>query len=1270
MSKADQCPSTVHEGPKHKPSKQELSRERRSLLSSVSGKVAWRSSDEIADTPQFRDFLEREFPAGITELFTGSRRTFMKVMGASVALAGAATLPGCRRPDHKILTYSATPPEDIIPGKPLFYATTLPLPRGGVEGVLVETHEGRPTKIEGNPLHPINRGKSSVLAQASVLSLYDPDRLKSPVYFNRKRNNGAGERVLATWDDFVKWGKDYFPRFDKSQGAGLAIIVDKKSSPTRDAIKALLLKKWPKATWVAYDSTESVHAANGGKAAFGAPMHDLIDFSKAKVVLSLDRNFLDSNAEPRGLVHARDFASTRRVEDPTAAEMSRLYVIESGLSLTGGQADHRLRAAPSKVVALACELAKFMLPKLGAGADAVVAALPSATISDSERKFIEECAKDLMDGAKKGATIVVAGEHLPAGVHAAVHAINQALATTLVKFAPMSEELASDSRAAMATLTADLKAGKYDTVICVGTNPAYDAPDAKAFADAFAKLEGSIALSVGQSETAAAATWALNGTHFLESWGDALAVDGTISPIQPMIAPLYAAIDAAGNPTGQAPMSDIELLAFVAGDRRPDGTVRDGFELVRATWKSRLNAKTDADFDKAWKRALHDGLVAGTTGAGATPKVNLAGVAAAVKDIKLDAAPAGQLEAVVRAGWMHDGRFSNITWLQELPQFGTSVTWDNPALLSPKTAADLGLLPASATLEEPNTMYTKEKYPAGRVAEFEFAGRKVTCACWILPGVADGVVILTPGYGRTSGGLACDGVGFDIGSLRGDAGSVLSGVKVTATADYHAIASTQNHWSLEGRTAIVRAVDLQTYTKFAGEAMKDNDEIYAGIAAGSLNFAEKLGELSHTPPNVSSYDNPYNRSAADLNPNDPNYNKIPARGHKLNSKTAQPPNFAIGPQWGMTIDLSTCTGCGACTIACQAENNIPVVGKKEVAKGRELHWIRVDRYFAGDYYNYKDSASINYNEPEYIFHQPVACVHCENAPCEVVCPVNATVHGNEGHNYMVYNRCIGTRYCANNCPYKVRRYNFFEYGLHKFNGDYVGKDLIESIVPDRGGISGSGTHNKINPNLIPPRLREKLDEIERMQKNPDVTVRMRGVMEKCSYCIQRTNAAKVETRLQDLNHVPDGFVQSACQQACPSDSIIFGDILDTTSEYKDAGGTRKGSRVHNARLSRRSYLLLGYLNTRPRTSHLLKVSNPNPALVTNEHRRKAWEHPFHDGGSHGGDGHGEGGHGTNKEHAFFDERRKREDKGYALSLGVLSSAAGLSAGSAIGGGLA
>ncbi|MFO0861395.1 MAG: TAT-variant-translocated molybdopterin oxidoreductase [Phycisphaerales bacterium] len=1256
MSNSDQCPSTIKEGPKQKKSKQELSRERRSLLASVNGRPAWRSIEEVEDTSEFREFLEREFPAGVTDFLSGTRRTFMKIMGASFALAGAATLPGCRRPDHKILAYSQHPPEDIIPGKPLFYATSMPIPGGGCEGLLVETHEGRPTKIEGNPLHPVNRGRSSVNSQASILSMYDPDRLKEPVFFNRKRNNGAGEKIVATWDDFVKWGKDYFPRFDKTQGAGLAIVVDRISSPTRDALRDQILKKWPKATWIAYDATENLGPARGTEIAFGAPMHEAIDFSKAKVVVSFGRDFLDG--ETRSLVHARDFASTRRVEELTDP-MSRLYVVESGFSLTGGQADHRLRATPTKVLASLVEFARFALPKLGGGAEAVVAALgaisvPAGILTDSDRKFIEEAAIDAMERDNKGRTIVLAGAFLPPSAHALCHALNAALGSTLVGFTPMSPELATDSRAALSALTQGMKAGKYESVLCLGTNPAYNAPDWKAFSEAFAKLEGSVSLSVGLTETSELATWNLNGCHYLESWGDTVSSDGVIAPVQPMISPLYAAVDSDGNRAGQAPMSDLEMLAFVAGDLRTDGTPRDGYELVRRTWRGLLGTKTDGDLEKAWKRALHDGVVAGTGVKPSTPKVNLGAVATALKDVKLTPASGGALEAIVRTNWMNDGRNTNISWLQELPQHGTAVVWDNPAVMSPKTADALGVLPASATLQDPEPMYTKQKYPLGHVAEFTFDGRMVKCAVWILPGMADDTVLFLNGYGRRKAGLVADGVGFDIGPLRGNAGAWLPSVTCKPTGEMHQIASTQMHWSLEGRTAIVRQVDLPTYQKFGGEAIPDNDTIYADNSSGKLNFAERLGELSHTPPNNSIYINPFTRSAADVDPNDPDYLKMGGWPDKQFRKV-QPPDFAQRHQWGMTIDLSSCTGCGACTIACQAENNIPVVGKKEVMKGREMHWIRVDRYFAGSYFDHENPGKLDYNAPEFMFHQPVACVHCENAPCETVCPVNATVHGNEGHNFMTYNRCIGTRYCANNCPYKVRRFNFFEYGLTKFNGGYIGQEFVDSIAPNTGGITGSGEHNKINPNLIPPRLRDKLDQITRMQKNPDVTTRMRGIMEKCSYCIQRTNSAKIEVRLQDLQFIPDGFVQSACQQACPSDAIVFGDILDNDEYTNPDGSKRKGSRVSHTRRSRRSYLLLGYLNTRPRTSHMIRVNNPNPKLV-DETRKKAWDHPFHGGHDAGHEGGHNDSHGAEqpKEHAFFDRRRKAEDKGYALSLNILS----------------
>jgi Fe-S-cluster-containing dehydrogenase component len=488
-------------------------------------------------------------------------------------------------------------------------------------------------------------------------------------------------------------------------------------------------------------------------------------------------------------------------------------------------------------------------------------------------------------------------------------------------------------------------------------------------------------------------------------------------------------------------------------------------------------------------------------------------------------------------------------------------------------------------------------------------------------------------------------VGVNFYPIRSGGAASAGGAKVSRVAGAYMIASTQNHWSMEGRTAIVRAVDLPRWRKFGDDIQKMTDTFYG--TQKELKFGEQLGELSHTPANISIYKNPFNRSPADPDPAATTPGKPEGPAFQRN----QPPAYAERQQWAMTIDQTLCTGCGTCTIACQSENNIPVVGKKETAKGREMTWMRVDRYFTGDFDN-----------PSAMLHQPVCCVHCENAPCETVCPVNATVHGPEGINYMTYNRCIGTRYCANNCPYKVRRYNFFEYGKLSFNGEYMGKETLDKlggVIPGQGvGPNGSSATNKININFIPPRLREKIAEIERMQKNPDVTVRMRGVMEKCSLCIQRINAARIEVKLHDMQHVPDGFFQTACQQACPSDAIVFGDMLDLETQYDDAGspfakgGKRTGSRVASTRRHGRSYELLGYLNTRPRVTHMVRVMNPNPALCSAE-RKAEWDHsPIHHGGGHG-DGHDDHGHGDTP-HAFHDRTKKHDDAGYALSLRVLA----------------
>lgn len=1223
MSNHDQCPSTV-KGDKKQANKHELSRMARSA-GTIHGAPAWRSVDDLADTGEFRDWLEREFPAGASELdraeadeATGgeSRRDFLKLLGASAALAGAATIPGCRQPDHKILPYAKNVPEEIIPGKPLFYATSFARPDGGAEGLLVETHEGRPTKIEGNPRHPHNNGKVSTWALSSIMSLYDPDRLKNPVF----KNPVKGE-VGATWDDFRAWATANLGKFTQNQGAGLAFIVGKSASPSRRGACAAIRAKYPLAVFVDYAAIEDRSSVEGTTMAFGRPMREVLNFGKdtTKVIVSLDRDFLHHERDE--LTNSRGFAKTREVTT-TKDTMSRLYVAESAFSLTGAAADHRAALAPGRVTALAVELAKFVLPKLNApGAEAIVAAVNAVSVpagddlSGETRAFIEECGKDLLLAENRGRTLVVAGPSQPAAVHALAAAMNTALGNVgvSVSYMPLEADEAANSVQVLTALAAKLASGEVTTVVCVGANPVYDAPAALKFGEAFAKA-ATITLSVEMTETAMASTWMLNAATYLESWGDTVASDGTIAPVQPMIAPLY-----------EPALSELEFLTLLASGDFAKKV--DGYEIVRENWKAAIKQPSDR-FEKMWRQALHDGVLAGSAQQPQATKADYAKVAAGVAGLKVTAAPtATAMEAAFTVGNLHDGRYANVGWLQELPDVGTRVVWDNPVLMSPKTAEALGVLPAGFSRKDNmGGIYTKPKYPTAQMVNVTLEGVTVKAAAWILPGMPENTLLCTLGYGRAHAGRVGDGVGFNFFGLAAGARGA-SRVTVAKADGDHMIASTQNHWSMEGRTSIVRAVDLVCWQKHGDEVQSTVDTFYANQdKVQKLNFAERLGELSHTPPNLSLYANPFNKSPADPDPK----NTTPGNPDGAAYQKNTPPAYTKGPQWAMTIDQTSCTGCGACTIACQAENNIPVVGKKEVAKGREMTWIRVDRYFTGDM-----------DKPEAMFHQPVACVHCENAPCETVCPVNATVHGPEGLNYMTYNRCIGTRYCANNCPYKVRRFNFFDYGVTKFNGDYYFKEIMDDVggaVPGQEGITGSRAYNKINPNLIPPRLRQKLDQISRMQKNPDVTVRSRGVMEKCTYCVQRLNAARIDTKLAGLPGIPDGFVQSACQQACPSGAITFGDMLDTTSK------------VHATRANARSYALLGYLNTRPRTSHMVRVMNPNPALCSAE-RKESWAHPFH--GAE--DSHESHDHPPGEKHSHrYDDAKKREDRGYAMSLNVLS----------------
>ncbi len=1221
-----QCPSTSSstKGKRAASDARELSRV------GGTGQKLWRSLEEVSDTPAFREFVEREFPAGASELLGESRREFIKLMGAGLALAGAATIPGCRRPDHKIMPYSRDVPEQAIPGKALYYATSMPLPGGGAEGLIVETHGYRPTKVEGNPLHPLNQGKSSVWAQASVLGLYDPDRLKYCLYRAGREGAGrGGEAQPASWDDFKHWWNErsgLSAKYAANGGRGLAFLVNKKSSPSREFVKESLMRRYPNAIFAVHEPATADTPIRGSQMAFGRPMREQLDLSRASAVVSIGRDFLNATQmnEPGALANARDFASTRNVRhagDP----MSRLYVCETGFTITGASADHRKAMSPSDLARFTIALSRAVLNRLGGGGElgALLGSMNLGNEGAFESAFVEAAAGDLVE--HQGASVVLAGPSLPAEIHALVHAMNRLLGNVgrTVGYQPYGSDDASLCLEGLSTIGGAIDGGGVETLVCIDVNPVYDAPAELDFTAKFASVRHTITLSVPTTETAVVSEWALNGAHYLESWGDTRSLDGTIAPMQPMIAPLF-----------EPAMSEIEFLAWLSGDARfieRSAPIKDEFgrvippedlpetnghaephvtgrQIVRETWQAR--GYIGGAFEAGWKRALHDGVVSGTrrtwTDAGVERAALFGAVTSALRGMSLVATPSrDSLAVVIETAHVGDGRFANDAWLQELPQNGTRVVWDNPILLSPATAKALGVMP------EPYT----EKLPEGRVVSLMHEGRKVEVPVWILPGMADNCAIVTLGYGRTKAGAVGNGVGYDMNPLRGRSGAVaLAGVKLSKTGSSSFVASTQNHWSMEGRDSIVRQLDKKWFDEHADEPIEpQKDEIY-GRFEKKLNMAEQLGELSHTPPNIGAYDNPFNES-----PGDP----------------TEDARYSKRPQWGMSIDLSTCTGCGVCTIACQAENNIPVVGKKESGKGREMHWIRVDRYFTGE----------DPFHPEEMLHQPVPCVQCENAPCETVCPVNATSHGPEGINHMAYNRCIGTRYCANNCPYKVRRFNWMDYSQVKFNGGYVGEEALSAVGMDPK-----------NQNLIPARLRARLDEISQMQRNPDVTVRGRGVMEKCNYCVQRINAARYETKLQDLDNIPDGFFQSACQQACPSNAITFGDLLDHSSE------------AHEARNNPRSYLLLGFLNTRPRTTHMLRVRNPHPDLIAED--RLTHDPLAH--GAHGG-GHGEGGHGADDHgddghndgdggHSFLhNPRRTHEDSGYALSLKVLGSATGVPA---------
>ena len=980
----------------------------RNRLATTRGQQYWRSLEEVAATDEFQTLVQQEFPYQASAWHDPvSRRRFLQLMAASLALAG---LSSCA-PAEKILPYVRAP-EEVVPGRPLYFATAMPL-SGAALGLLVESHMGRPTKIEGNPQHPASLGATHAFAQGSVLTLYDPDRSQAVTYTGR----------ITSWGIFLSSMTRLMDEQRRQDGRGLRILTETVISPTLAHQLQRLLERFPAAKWHQYEPVNRSSAWEGARMAFGEYVDTQYRFDQAAVILALDADFL--SCDPDSVRYAHDFATRRRVWQGPAA-MNRLYAVESASTSTGAMADHRLPLRPSEISVFTLALAQ----ELGIEVGPDQASQPPLT--EAQTAWIGALADDLR--AHQGSGVVIAGLHQPAVVHALAHAMNHALGNVgrTVFYTTPAAVKPTDQIASLRELVADMDAGMVDLLVILDANPVYSAPTDLRFAEQLAKVKLRVHLGLYEDETAALCHWHIPETHYLEAWSDARTFDGTVSIIQPLVTPLYGG------------KSAHELVAILLGDLNPSS-----YQIVRDYWRRYLPAE---DFERFWRTALHDGVIANT--AFFPRQVAMQGLSIDSVLPRHEVPP--ELELLFQPDpTLWDGRFANNGWLQELPKPMTKLTWDNAALLSPALAERLGL-----ENEE--------------VVELRLQGQAVRAPVWIMPGHADDTVTVTLGYGRWRAGRMGTGAGFNAYALRTSSNFwSVSGLEIRKTGGRYPLATTQHHHRMEGRP-LVQVGTLSEYRA----------------------HPEFVREEAHeSPPFPSLY---------------PEYRYD---------------NYA----WGMAIDLNVCVGCNACVIACQAENNIPIVGKSEVARSREMHWLRIDRYYKG-----------KLDTPETYF-QPVPCMHCEKAPCEVVCPVAATVHSAEGLNDMVYNRCVGTRYCSNNCPYKVRHFNFFQYA------DYD------------------------TPSL-------------KLLHNPDVTVRSRGVMEKCTYCVQRINASRIQAQ-QEHRLIRDGEVVTACQQACPTGAIIFGNINDASSQVSQMKATPL------------NYSLLAELNTQPRTTYLARLRNPNPALM-------------------------------------------------------------------------
>ncbi len=1069
------------------------------------GKTLWRSVAEFEGTPEFAALVQREFPEGADTASHEERRQFIRVMGASFALAGLA-ITGCRRwPEQKIAPY-ASRPATRMPGQAVRYATCVEIDGVGTP-ILAKSLDGRPIKVDGNGSVAGATGGTSAGVQGTVLDLYDPDRLRVVLH----------EGHESSVPEFQAFAANEIGRLRGTQGAGLAFLLEPTASPSRVAMRQAIAKSFPKASMHEWTPRHGDAERAGTAAAFGSAKRPFLKLDEAKIVVAFDADVLMDGADAPRVTAA--WASTRRVNGEGAAhqELSRLYSFESRLSVTGMNADERVAMRSSEIANVVAEFAK----RLGVdGGDLNVrnalAGLGSGAKLDSHAEAVLAAAvKDVQ--AAKGKCAVVAGPAQPAAVHALVALVNERIgaAGRTVTYAPATGP--SSCVDSIAALTAALNAGSIETLVICGANPAYDAPPELAFGDAMAKAKHVVRLAEKLDETGALTSchWSIPAAHSLECWGDSVAADGTILLQQPLILPLIEP-----NAGG---LSEIELLAMLADEK---ATTRAGYDVVREVHAKRV-ASSGSAFEASWRAALESGAM-GSSYSTSAPTVNAGAVASMALSHK--AATGQGIELVLFTdSKVLAGRWSNNAWLQELPDAVTKVTWDNTLNLAPATAKSMGVR-------------------HGSVVTVTVDGRSVDAAVFVLPGHAEGSASLALGYGRGAvAGRIADGAGCDSFSLR-EGGADLQAATFQPTGRTYPIANTQDKGIAE---AIMPEVPLQGI----------QDRLPTLVREGTL-------EEYRLHPDFAKH-----------------------RTHVVHRLSLWEESNLDGAQfrWAMSVDLNTCTGCSACVTACQSENNIPVVGKSMVLRGREMSWIRLDRYFKGS----DPSSPVDYRI------QPVACQHCENAPCEQVCPVAATVHDKDGLNVMVYNRCIGTRYCSNNCPYKVRRFNFFDYNAKR-------PEREEGFLKtDLGYYERYYTLNRD----------EGPDLFRQMQFNPDVTVRSRGVMEKCTFCTQRIQEAKIDFKNRWAQKggekagtanfsIPDGAIVTACQQACPAGAIVFGDLNDANSQ------------VAKLFSQGRSYQMLEELNTKTRLRYLAKVTNPALPREDDPHAGHDHSHDGHDHETH------------------------------------------------------